>query len=412
MRLDSRLVRGVVDYTKSKGSWLMINGKKYLDMVSQIASCPLGPNHPEILKVTNSSEAAAYSTLRVVEQIYPSKFWNENVERVLGSVAPKGLENVHTACGCGSGAIEGAMRLAFMAFRRRENSPYTPLVSASFDRAFHGRTVGAGNLTRCAPVAGIPLTEDWISLPFPNLRYPLEQHANANSLEEGRCLELADAAMFNSAKAGKPIASVFAEPILCEGGEKHASDEFWRTFRNIVRSHNSFFIADEIQTGLMRTGTFWKHQQWDGNPPDAVVFSKSMQLSGIYYSDELIPESPVIRGTWHGDTWRLMILEAILDVVKSAPDLQSNIIKTGNSLAEYLKLTNARNVRVSGNMVGFEVPSGYTSKEFIDAAYDAGVLLLSCTSTPGTVRIRPQLFAGQEEVEEFKKRMNNVLYSC
>ena len=145
MRLDSRLVKGVVDYSRSKGSWLVINGKKYLDMVSQIASCPLGPNHPEVLKVTSSKEASAYSTLRVVEQIYPSTYWKENSERIFGSVAPKNLGNVHAACGCGSGGIESALRLAFMAFRKRECSPSVPLVAASFNKSFHGRTLGAGN---------------------------------------------------------------------------------------------------------------------------------------------------------------------------------------------------------------------------------------------------------------------------
>lgn len=105
-----------------------------------------------------------------------------------------------------------------------------------------------------------------------------------------------------SSKSTSPVAAVIIEPILSEGGDKHASPEFFRSLRLIARKHGSFFIVDEVQTGVGATGTFWAHEKWglkEGEEPDFVTFSKKMQAAGVFHKKETRPNAPYRNyNTW------------------------------------------------------------------------------------------------------------------
>ena len=98
------------------------------------------------------------------------------------------------------------------------------------------------------------------------------------------------------------MAAVIIEPVLAEGGDKHASNAYFRQLRLIAKKHGAFFIVDEVQTGVGATGKFWAHEHWGlqaGEEPDFVTFSKMMQASGIYHKKDLRPlQSYRIYGTW------------------------------------------------------------------------------------------------------------------
>jgi len=98
------------------------------------------------------------------------------------------------------------------------------------------------------------------------------------------------------------VAAVIIEPVLAEGGDKHASNAYFRQLRLIAKKHGAFFIVDEVQTGVGATGKFWAHEHWGlqaGEEPDFVTFSKKMQASGIYHKKDLRPlQSYRIYGTW------------------------------------------------------------------------------------------------------------------
>lgn len=105
-----------------------------------------------------------------------------------------------------------------------------------------------------------------------------------------------------SSKSTSPVAAVIIEPILSEGGDKHASPEFFRSLRLIARKHGAFFIVDEVQTGVGATGTFWAHEKWglkEGEEPDFVTFSKKMQAAGVFHKKETRPNAPYRNyNTW------------------------------------------------------------------------------------------------------------------
>ena len=78
-----------------------------------------------------------------------------------------------------------------------------------------------------------------------------------------------------------PVAGVIVEPIQSEGGDNHASPNFFKGLRAITRKHNVLLIVDEVQTGVGATGKFWAHEHWNmDEPPDMVTFSKKAQTAG------------------------------------------------------------------------------------------------------------------------------------
>jgi 4-aminobutyrate aminotransferase/(S)-3-amino-2-methylpropionate transaminase len=172
---------------------------------------------------------------------------------------------------------------------------------------------------------------DWPCAPFPERKYPLAENVEYNDKEEKRCLEeyeriliesyvhvsfclsayihtstrfhtIPDGQELITSKPTRPVAAVIIEPVLAEGGDKHASDAYFRQLRLIAKTHGAYFIVDEVQTGVGATGKFWAHEHWglqEGEEPDFVTFSKKMQASGIYHKKELRPNQAYrIYGTW------------------------------------------------------------------------------------------------------------------
>ena len=103
-------------------------------------------------------------------------------------------------------------------------------------------------------------------------------------------------------KKARPVAAVIIEPVLSEGGDKHASPAYFRQLRLLAKKHGAYFIVDEVQTGVGATGKFWAHEHWglqEGEEPDFMTFSKKMQASGVFHKLETRPSQAYrIYGTW------------------------------------------------------------------------------------------------------------------
>ena len=81
--------------------------------------------------------------------------------------------------------------------------------------------------------------------------------------------------VIESRKGKGDVAAVIIEPIASEGGDQHASNEFFKGLREVTQKHGVFLIVDEVQTGVAATGQFWAHAAWGlETPPDFVAFSK------------------------------------------------------------------------------------------------------------------------------------------
>lgn len=205
---DSRAVHFVVDYDKSEGNYIVdVDGNRYLDVYSQIASIPVGYNNPTLIAAAQSPEMISALVNRPAIGNFPSAQWYDILRDGLLRVAPEGLDKIFTAQS-GSEANELAFKAAFMLYRRKQRGegvewtaeeinscmnnakPGSPdLAVLSFARSFHGRGFGSLSCTRSKAVHKLDIPSfNWPQAPFPSLKYPLEKNVDENKAEEQRCL--------------------------------------------------------------------------------------------------------------------------------------------------------------------------------------------------------------------------------
>uniref|UniRef100_A0A4X1T6R5 4-aminobutyrate--2-oxoglutarate transaminase n=1 Tax=Sus scrofa TaxID=9823 RepID=A0A4X1T6R5_PIG len=242
--------------------------------------------------------------------ILPPENFVEKLRESLLSVAPKGMSQLITMA-CGSCSNENAFKTIFMWYRSKERgqsafskeeletcminqAPGCPDYSIlSFMGAFHGRTMGCLATTHSKAIHKIDIPSfDWPIAPFPRLKYPLEDFVKENQQEEARCLEEVEDLIVKYRKKKKTVAGIIVEPIQSEGGDNHASDDFFRKLRDISRKHGCAFLVDEVQTGGGSTGKFWAHEHWGlDDPADVMTFSKKMMTGGFFHKEEFRPNA-------------------------------------------------------------------------------------------------------------------------
>lgn len=400
---DTRSIFFVADYAKSKGNYITdADGNVLLDVFAQIASIPLGYNHPTFLELANQPHFQTALANRAALGVNPNIDWVDSVEEAFMSVAPKGMSNVFTVM-CGSCANENAFKTAFMykAAKRRgadefslqeldscmkNQAPGSPddLGILSFKQAFHGRLLGSLSTTASKAIHKVDIPAfDWPKASFPNLKYPLNQNTEYNRRVEKEALEEVDAILAQGKTAGLVV-----EPIQSEGGDNHASPEFFRGLQSICQKHDTLFIVDEVQTGVGATGTFWAHEAWQlPSSPDIVTFSKKFQAAGFYLNSRLRPAQAYrLYNTWMGDPVRAMQAARIVQEVKQK-DLLENVKDVGGYLQQELgKISKVNNVRGQGAFIAFDMEN---RDRFLNEMRQRGVNMGGCGDI--TVRLRPML---------------------
>lgn len=362
---------------------------------------------------------------------FPSNDWAEILRTGILKVAPKGLENVYTAL-AGSDANELAFKAAFMYRRQQERggadvdfteeeltsvmdnkSPGTSQLSIlSFKSAFHGRLFGSLSTTRSKPIHKLDVPAfDWPQATFPQLKYPLDQYAAENAAAEQASLDEVEKLIQTW---HLPPCAVIVEPIQSEGGDNHASPEFFQKLRALTRKYNVLLIADEVQTGIGATGKFWAHEHWNlQDPPDMVTFSKKAQTAGYYYASEALRPNKAYRqfNTWLGDPARCLVFRAVIEEIERL-DLVNHTARVGDYLygkieglaAKYPEHFQNLRGKGCGTFIAFDTPK---RDAFVGKAKSYGINIGG--SGASSVRLRPMLTLQEHHCDILIDAMDKIV---
>jgi diaminobutyrate-2-oxoglutarate transaminase len=287
------------------------DGRRYLDCLSGAGTLALGHNHPVVLEAVRrvlDSEAP----LHVLDLATPVKdeFTTALFETLPPELADRGRIQF---CGpAGTDAVEAAIKLARTATGRGG--------LLAFSGAYHGMTAAALAATADTAVRATVAEADAriTRLPYPyDYRCPFGTGGDRGAELSARWT----AHLLDDPKGGvQPPAAMLLEPVQGEGGVIPAPDSWLRRMREITAARGIPLIADEVQTGVGRTGTFWAVER-SGIVPDVMVLSKaiggSLPLAVIVYKEELDTWQPGAHaGTFRGNQLAMAAGTATLRFVR------------------------------------------------------------------------------------------------
>ncbi len=279
------------------------DGRRYLDCLSGAGSLALGHNHPVVLEAIRGVLDSG-APLHVLDLATPVKdaFTTELFANLPPSLAADARIQF---CGpAGTDAVEAALKLVRTATGRSG--------LLAFTGAYHGMTAGALDASGGAP--GVRVTR----LPYPqDLRCPFGVGGPEGAELSARWTEN----LLDDPKGGVPApAGMIVEPVQGEGGVIPAPDGWLRRMREITAARGIPLIADEVQTGVGRTGAFWGVDH-AGVVPDVMVLSKaiggSLPLAVIVYRAGLDVWAPGAHaGTFRGNQLAMAAGTATLAFVR------------------------------------------------------------------------------------------------
>ncbi|CAG9862512.1 unnamed protein product [Phyllotreta striolata] len=425
-------IQYIVNYEKSIGNYIIdADDNVLLDTFTQISTLPIGYNHPALMESFKNQSNLRSMINRPALGVYPGVDWPKRMENILKQVSPK-LSKI-TPMMCGACSNENAIKSAFMAYKARERGareftedeknssimnqrPGCPDLSIlSFKGAFHGRTIATLSCTHSLYIhkMDIPSFQNWPIATYPLYKYPLEENERENKEIDKSCLEEVEY-LIEKNKNICPVAGIIIEPIQSEGGDNHASPDFFRNLQAICKKHSVILIIDEVQTGCGPTGKFWCHEHFDlPHPPDIVTFSKKMQMAGFFHSEETMPEQPSrIFNTWMGDPGKTILLETILGVMKSE-NLLDQVQRSGKRLYSGLeKLQNEfpellHSLRGRGTFIAVNAHGRPLRDTIINNLKKNGVQSGGCGQE--AIRHRPALIFQERHVDIYLDILRKIL---
>ncbi len=402
----SRVTDIVVDH--GEGSWLVtVDGERYLDYSSGIGVTNTGHAHPRVVAAV---QAQAAKLLHGQQNIVYHEAGLRLYDR-LRTLLPGGpwqgfLSN------SGAEAVEAAVKLARVATKR-------PVILV-FRGGYHGRTAQTMALTTAKNVYRgdfEPLPGSVYSTAFPYCyRAPGGPHA-----PDAGCTCDWEAQLdltLHTLTYPEHVAAVIVEPVLGEGGYIVPPPGFLPRLREITRAHGILLVADEVQTGVGRTGELFAVRHWDVEP-DILVFAKGiasgLPLSGIVARPELVSawRPGAHGGTYGGNVVACAAANATLDVIEQE-GLVGNARERGAQFLAGLRAIQARHpavgdVRGLGCMVAMElvrpgegdgrVPDPDLAKRVIAGALERRLIVLSAGAYANVTRIIPPLVTTAAEVD-------------
>ncbi|MCI4326684.1 MAG: aspartate aminotransferase family protein [Thermoplasmata archaeon] len=380
-----------------------VDGNRFIDWVAGVSVLNLGHRHPALAAALADQSGKVWHALELPTEARIA-FLRAFVDALPGRL--RGHARVLFTV-TGGDAVETAVNLADHAKGRHG--------TVTFSGAYHGVHGGAANLTsgrryhRTTSFHGGHI----VRVPFPDPYRPLLGPVGDLTNATIRYLEH----LANDPHSGvDELSSVLVEPILGEGGYVVPPDDFLPALREFCDSHDLLLIADEVQTGLGRTGKMWAVDH-AGVTPDILCVAKTIgggiPVSMVAYRDDLVPSLPpgFHLGTYRGNPLGLAVGTAVLGVLAST-DLVARTAVRGRYLLERFRAVQATDpsigdVRGRGFMVGVEfVRSPHDRAPWTDRAkamrhelFERGVLMHTCGGFDHVLRFMAPLTIEDELLE-------------
>ena len=368
-----------------------VDGNRFLDFAAGIAVCSTGHSHP---KVVQAIKDQADRLIHIAATDFYEPRYVEFMER-LAAIAPFSEKARVFLTNSGTEAVEGAIKLA-------RYHTHRPGIIA-FEGGFHGRTMGALSLTnsKIKQRAGFgPLLPMVHHAPFPRIRAWREGSGGDGSAE----LEVLRKTIFGRIIAPSDVAAIVIEPIQGEGGYFPAPASFLQGLRDLCDEHGILLIADEIQSGMGRTGAWWAIEH-AGVEPDIILSAKGiasgMPIGAFIARDSVWTWPPGAHGsTFAGNPVCAAAGLATLDIIEA--DGLANAVAMGARLRSGLErvatgVESVRDIRGAGLMLGVEFDSHEAAEAVQEAAFRLGLLTLECGES--SLRFSPPLIVDAEAVD-------------
>lgn len=322
------------------------DGRRYLDCLSGAGTLALGHNHPVVLEAIRKVLDSG-APLHVLDLATPVK--DAFVTELFRTLPPAFADRARVQfCGpAGTDAVEAALKLVRIATGRNG--------ILAFTGAYHGMTAGA--LEASGGATDVRVTR----LPYPqDYRCPFGVGGERGAELGARWAE----SVLDDAKSGVPLpAGMILEPVQGEGGVNPAPDAWMRRMRQITETRSIPLIADEVQTGVGRTGRYWAVEH-SGVVPDVMVLSKaiggSLPLAVVVYRDDLDVWPPGAHaGTFRGNQLAMAAGTATLAYVRKN-HLAERAASIGTRMLAQLRALAVEfpcigDVRGRGLMIGIEL---------------------------------------------------------
>ncbi len=369
------------------GCWVEdVAGRRYLDCLAAYSAVNAGHRHPAIMRAV--AEQAGRLTL--TSRAFHSDRLGPFLERLCQT---SGME-MALPMNTGAEAVETAVKLARKWGYTRKGVARGTAEIVACDRNFHGRTLAAVSLSSEAHYHHDfgPVTPGFAHVPF------------------------GDAEALANAMTDRTVA-VLVEPIQGEGGVQVPPADYLERVREVCDAHGALMIADEIQTGLGRTGTLFCHEQTPGARPDVLTVGKA--LGGGVYPVSAALASREVMGVFepgdHGSTFggnplACAVGEAALEVTVEE-DLPGRARELGQRLMdgiERIASPRVRELRGRGLLVGIELDEAAgPARDYCEALLARGVLTKE--TREHVLRLAPALVIESDEIDWLLEQLEAVL---
>ena len=381
-----------------------VEGRELIDFAGGIAVMNVGHSHPKVVAAIQDQAARFTHTCFHIVMYEP---YLRLVERLCG-LTPGDFPKMAMLANSGAEAVENAIKVA------RYHTGRQAVIA--FETGFHGRTYMAMTLTsKVKPYKfGFgPMMPEVYRMPYAycyrcpmGLAYPGCDVACADYLRD----------FFIDHVAGEQTAALIVEPITGEGGFIVPPREYFPKLAAICREHGIVFIADEVQTGMGRTGRMLAMEHW-GVEPDLVTMAKSlaagMPLSALIGRAEMMSSPHVggLGGTYGGNPVCCRAALAVLEIFDTEP-----LLERARSLGETIRdrfetwkdqYEIIGDVRGLGPMMAIELvtdrdqktPAPDAAKALVSYCVERGLVLLSCGNFGNVIRTIMPLVITDEQLE-------------